>query len=497
MTLVREFAACQSEQAFATLVQRHVALVHSAALRQTGDPHLAEDITQAVFIILASKAAMLGQDTILSAWLYRTTRYAARNALTVQRRRVAREQEAYMQSTLQTDDTAHVWKQLVPFLDAAMDKLPARDRAAVVLRHFENRPWREVARLMQITEDAAQKRVSRALEKMRSFFAKRGVMLTAALIAGAVSANSVQAAPEGLVTPISLAAVTKGAAATGSILVLVKGVLKMMTWSKIKMMIGIGTATVIAAGTATAVLATWNKMENIPKSFAIALETFNPTSASGSDVDVANRRIEQVYADFFKAAPAGVFIEHTQFKESAFARHGENEFIAKAVPFAEMLARAFETDDVAFSASRIVFKTEEPQGRFDYLVNVPVHGLEEFKNQIQKQFGLNTKIEARVMNALVLKVATAGSSGAVGLSKYNQEENYLVAWNPAAIANRLGELLHQPVIDATGRKSVFTIALPRKANDLASLNKILRAQAGLELLATNMPVEMLVVEKAK
>jgi DNA-directed RNA polymerase specialized sigma24 family protein len=90
MTLVREFATSQSEPAFAALVERHIALVHTAALRQTGDAHLAEEITQAVFIILARKAASLGSKTVLSAWLYRATRYAAADALRARRLRQAR-----------------------------------------------------------------------------------------------------------------------------------------------------------------------------------------------------------------------------------------------------------------------------------------------------------------------------------------------------------------------------------------------------------------------
>jgi len=222
MTLVREFTNGQSEPAFAALVERHIPLVHSAAFRQTGDAHLAEEITQAVFIVLARKAASLGADTILPAWLYRATRYAAADALKRQRRRREREQEAYMQSTLQSDDTTTAWQQLAPLLDDAMADLAERDRASLVLRYFENRPWREVAGLMRVTEDAAQKRVTRALEKLRALFAKRGVTLTAALIAGAVSANSVQAAPVGLAIAISAAALTGATVSTSATIAITK-----------------------------------------------------------------------------------------------------------------------------------------------------------------------------------------------------------------------------------------------------------------------------------
>src|SRR4051812_43216051 len=113
MALVREFAASQSEPAFAALVQRHMDLVHSAAVRQVGDAHLAEEIAQAVFITLARKARTIGPKTILSAWLYRTTRYVSADALKTRRRRQHREQEAYMQSTLDEPD-ADAWAQLAP-----------------------------------------------------------------------------------------------------------------------------------------------------------------------------------------------------------------------------------------------------------------------------------------------------------------------------------------------------------------------------------------------
>ena len=130
MDLVREYAASDSERAFATLVERHIGLVHSAALRQVGDVHLAQEITQTVFIILARKAKALGPGTILSAWLYRTTRYAAADALKRQRRHQQREHEAYMQSTLLDEQTDAAWTQLAPRLDETMARTAMETEAA-------------------------------------------------------------------------------------------------------------------------------------------------------------------------------------------------------------------------------------------------------------------------------------------------------------------------------------------------------------------------------
>jgi RNA polymerase sigma factor (sigma-70 family) len=249
MTLVREFATNQSEPAFAALVERHLGLVHSAALRQVGDAHMAEEITQAVFIILARKAASLGTKTILSAWLYRTTRYAAADALKARRRRQAREQEAHMQSILNQPD-ADAWAQLAPLLDDALAELGETDRTALVLRFFENKTAREIAGALRMEEAAAQKRVARALEKLRAIFVKRGVTLTATVIAGAVAANSVQAAPVGLAVKVSVVA-AKGAAVTTSITTIVKGTLKIMTYAKLKLAIGITAGILLAGGAVT------------------------------------------------------------------------------------------------------------------------------------------------------------------------------------------------------------------------------------------------------
>src|SRR5215831_18828197 len=190
MELVREYASSGSEEAFTALVSQHINLVYSVALRGVGNPHQAEEICQAVFIILARKAARLPEGTVLSGWLYETARLTAANYLRGEIRRTQREQESQMRSLLDESEP-DAWAQVAPLLEQAMAQLNEQDRDAVVLRFFEARNLQQVGASLGTSEDAAKMRVNRAVGKLRTFFMRRGVALSAAALCGAISAHSI------------------------------------------------------------------------------------------------------------------------------------------------------------------------------------------------------------------------------------------------------------------------------------------------------------------
>ncbi len=166
--LLKRYAADGSEAAFSDLVARHVNLVYSVALRRTGgDVELAKDVAQLVFRDLARKARRLPEAVLLAGWLHRATRFAAAQAVRAERRRHAHEQEAAVMNALRSESTPD-WEHIRPLLDEALDRLGRRDRDALLLRFFEQRSLADIGTTLGLSEEAARKRVSRALEKVRA-----------------------------------------------------------------------------------------------------------------------------------------------------------------------------------------------------------------------------------------------------------------------------------------------------------------------------------------
>ncbi len=243
--LLRQFAATNSEAAFAELVQRHVNLVYSAALRQVnGDAHLAQDVAQAVFTDLARKAASLarGRDASspLTGWLYTSAHFAAAKMVRGENRRRDRE-EKFMREPTETALEPD-WQKLRPVLDAAMHELKESAREAILLRYFENRQFAEVGAKLGLNENAARMRVERALEKLRAIFTKRGVT-TATALASVISANAIQMAPASLAATLTTASIATAGTGTFTLL-------KIMTATKLKL----GISAIVVASAATALV---------------------------------------------------------------------------------------------------------------------------------------------------------------------------------------------------------------------------------------------------
>jgi RNA polymerase sigma factor (sigma-70 family) len=238
--LLKQFARERSESAFSQLVERHIDLVYSTALRRVnGDRHLAQDITQLVFCDVARKAGSLPANVVLPAWLYRHTTFRACEALRAESRRRAREQTAVEMNSLSGPADAG-WRELAPALDDAVAQLSTRDREAIVLRFFERLDLRSIGAALGASDDAVQKRIARALEKLHRILLKRGATLSLGSLTAILSGHTVVAAPAGLATAVSASALT--AAAAGS---LTLTLVNLMTMTKLK--IGAVSALLIAA----------------------------------------------------------------------------------------------------------------------------------------------------------------------------------------------------------------------------------------------------------
>jgi len=207
-----------SDPAFGELVSRYVGLVYSAAVRLVdGDTHLAEDVTQTVFVDLARKAGTLSRGVMLGGWLHRHTCFVAAKTMRRERRRRDRKRQAVEMNELQDHSQANL-SQVAPVIDEAINQLNAEDRTAILLRFFEQRDLRSVGEILGSTEDAARKRVARALEKLHVLLKHRGVALSAATLGTALATEAVTATPAAMATAITTTALAGAAAGTGTAL---------------------------------------------------------------------------------------------------------------------------------------------------------------------------------------------------------------------------------------------------------------------------------------
>ena len=251
-TLLHNFAARRSETAFAELVRRHLALVYSTALRQVnGDVHLAEDVTQLVFTDLARKAGRLGHHPALVGWLHTSARYAATKLVRTEARRRNREQESMSMQKLNLaeNEMQSDWEKVRPILDDVLGEMNERDREVILLRLLEGRDYAAVGARLALTDNAARMRTERALEKLRTLLARRGITSSSSALTAALTTHAVTAAPAGMAATV-VATAMSGAAMTGG------GGVGAIFMSMTKLQIGL-TAGIIATGTGGLVWQEW------------------------------------------------------------------------------------------------------------------------------------------------------------------------------------------------------------------------------------------------
>lgn len=477
MTLLCEYASSGSEAAFAALVSRYIDLVYSVAFRHVRNASQAEEVSQIVFMLLARKAGQMPKGTVLSGWLYSTTRLTAANYVRSEIRRRRREQEAQMQHSVDPPD-AEVWEQLSPHLDEAMSSLSKRDRDFIVLRFFGSKSFQQVGAILGTSEPAAKMRVSRAVEKLRKLLASRGVAFPAAVLCGAISAHAVQAAPVAVAASIT-ASVLQGSTVSVSLLTVLKGTLQIMAWTKAK------TAITVAVG---ALLVTGSATYTIKKIIAHGTYPW---------------QVQNVNTGLLNQVPPQVRIVPTKFPNSG---GGVGSSVDKVLginqPVQAILVAAY-----GGSSSRLVLNTQLPGEKYDFIANLPQGSLKALQDEIKRKFALIAHHETRETNVLRLAVKAAGADGlrpsqSQGGSARSGAGQFSCVNQPiSSLIGMLQQSFGMPIVDQTALNGRYDIDLRWDETDFQKPNREALKQAlgdelGLELIPATEPIEMLVVQRS-
>lgn len=515
--LLRDYAESHSETAFATLVTRHIHKVYSVALRHTSNPHHAEEITQAVFVILAKKAHRLGRGVILSGWLYQTARLASVTFIRGEIRRARREEEAHMQNISEQPALDETWREIAPLLDTAMARLNETDRQAVVLRFFDGKSLRDVGAALGTNEDAAKKRVSRALEKLQRFFAGRGVTSTTAIIAGAISSNSMQAAPVALIHNVTVVAMAQGATASTATLTLIHGALKVMAWSKAQTMVAVGVMVLLAAGTAAITVSHYEEHE--AESWEILKANDPQHGHLEFNFPPPQVRIKpSIYTNFVAGSgPGTTYLRRPD--GTYFETKTDWQAIGLGEPLQDIVLKAYDAQEW-----QAIFLAPLPaKSLYDFVSNLTNSTAGPLQALIGKQFGITGHWETMETNVLVLKIS---GSGARGFKPAESLMHHLNISNVGAfdlfmgtersigrtnvfINQTMDSLIKQlwlenefrlPIVDETGMAGRFDFLFQYPTwypgySEQQAWKDALNNQLGLELVPAQRPVKMLVVEK--
>ena len=342
--LLKHYVHDTDESAFAALVQRHLPMVYGASLRCLRNPDAAKEVAQNTFIALAKRAVLLIGHPSLGGWLYRTTIHFAQHHSRSQHRRQHYELLAHHLGTCMKPENS-LLTELLPVLDHVMLELRSADREALVLRYFGNRPIREVAAALGIGEDAAQKRIAKALERLTYLFRKRGFRIAAvAFTATVLQEAASNAMPQGLTLAVTQTAIAAGAK---SALPFAMPILKFMSLTKIQ------TAALCLVVAAVPLSYQWRRVTSADRQFQQLNLNIKSLRAQAIDKERERRWAEHRLARLLAEQPSassatGAQPELSRQNQTKYAWDGNSPYVAlprgilsqvRFAPFATRTAR--------------------------------------------------------------------------------------------------------------------------------------------------------------